>query len=110
MNIRDKRQLQFAKTWLQSDRFGILYLCPRFGKIYTVINILEQLDPRIRALIVYPDVKIKKSWEEDFHKREYINPNITFTTYMSLKKHRGKHYDLIILDEIHMMSDRKSVV
>lgn len=104
MNIRDKRQLQFAKTWLQSERFGILYLCPRFGKIYTTINILEQLNPRIKVLIAYPDVKIKKSWEEDFYKREYVNPNVTFTTYMSLKKHLDEYYDLIVLDEIHTMS------
>jgi superfamily II DNA or RNA helicase len=110
MNIRDRRQLQFAKTWLQSGRFGILYLCPRFGKIYTTINILEQLNPRIRVLIAYPDLKIKKAWEEDFHKRDYVNPNVAFTTYMSLKKHLDKHYDLVVLDEIHTMSAAQTEV
>lgn len=33
MSLRDKRQKEFADVWLKNKR-GILYLCPRFGKIY----------------------------------------------------------------------------
>jgi len=40
MTLRDKRQLEFANKWMV-NKFGILYLCPRFGKIFTTINILE---------------------------------------------------------------------
>jgi hypothetical protein len=68
-SIRDKRQQEFAKVWLENDKFGILNLCPRFGKIYTTINILEQLPKDINVLIAYPDLKIKAAWEEDFKTR-----------------------------------------
>ena len=105
LTLRDKRQAEFANTWLNNGKFGILYLCPRFGKIYTTINILEQLPKDTRVLIAYPDLKIKESWETDFKTRKYKNPNITYTTHLSIKKCVDEKYDLIVLDEIHLLSD-----
>ena len=105
MTLRDSRQKQFADIWMNHGKFGILNLCPRFGKIYTTINILEQLPKNINILIAYPDLKIKASWEEDFKARKYKNPNITYTTHLSLKKHTDTHFDLIIIDEIHLLSE-----
>jgi superfamily II DNA or RNA helicase len=104
MSLRDERQREFADVWLQK-RWGILNLCPRFGKIYTTINILEKMGKNIRLLIAYPDVKIKDSWEEDFKERKYNNPNITYTTHLSLHKHQAEEFDVVIIDEIHLLSD-----
>jgi len=104
-SIRDKRQQEFADVWLENDKFGILNLCPRFGKIYTTINILEKLPKGINILIAYPDLKIKAAWEEDFKIRKYKNPNITYTTHLSIKKHTETHFDLVVLDEIHLLSE-----
>lgn len=105
MNIRDQRQKEFANTWLSHGKFGILHLCPRFGKIYTTINILEQLPLDTSVLIAYPDLKIKDAWESDFERRGYENPNVVFSTHLSMKKHVGKEFDLIVLDEIHLLSE-----
>ena len=104
MTLRDKRQKEFAKLWLNSGRFGILNLCPRFGKIFTTINILEELKPK-RVLIAYPDKKIKQSWKDDFAKRGYDDSNVTYTTHLSLKKHLEEQFDLIVIDEIHLLSE-----
>jgi len=103
-SIRDKRQQEFADIWLKS-KHGILNLCPRFGKIYTTINALEKMPDDITILIAYPDVKIKDSWEADFEKRGYNNPNIAYTTHLSLKKYVDFEFDVIIIDEIHLLSD-----
>jgi superfamily II DNA or RNA helicase len=103
-SIRDKRQQEFADIWLKS-KHGILNLCPRFGKIFTTINALEKMPDDITILIAYPDVKIKDSWETDFEKRGYNNPNITYTTHLSLKKYVDYEFDVIIIDEIHLLSD-----
>lgn len=105
MSLRDERQKEFANTWLDHGRFGILNLCPRFGKIYTTINALEQLPPHSTVLIAYPDLKIKESWEIDFARREYNNPNITYTTHLSLHKYKEYDFDVIIIDEIHLLSE-----
>ena len=105
LTLRDKRQQEFAQVFLDHGEFGILNLCPRFGKIFTTINILEKLDDDINVLIAYPDLKIKSAWEEDFKKRKYKNQNITYTTHLSIKKHTAGFYDLVILDEIHLLSE-----
>jgi len=104
MTIRDRRQKEFADVWLKQGRHGILNLCPRFGKIFTTINILEELKPK-NVLIAYPDNKIKQSWKDDFVKRGYDTSNVTYTTHLSLKKHLSEQFDLIVIDEIHLLSE-----
>ena len=105
MTIRDKRQLEFADKWL-IDKHGILNLCPRFGKIRTSINILESFKPKLKSvLIAYPDNKIKESWQSDFADRGYLDANVTYTTHLSLKKYADKKFDLVIIDEIHLLSE-----
>jgi superfamily II DNA or RNA helicase len=105
MSLRDQRQKEFADIWMNSGKDGILNLCPRFGKIYTTINILERFKKDMKILIAYPDVKIKDSWEEDFETRGYKNPNVTYTTHLSLHKHIGGDHSMLIVDEIHLLSD-----
>ena len=105
MSLRDKRQQEFAKVWLNHGKFGILNLCPRFGKIYTTINALEKLPANSNILVAYPDLKIKESWEKDFETRGYKNTNITYTTHLSLKKYVDYFFDVIIIDEIHLLSE-----
>lgn len=106
ITLRDKRQVEFADVWLQSKR-GILYLCPRFGKIKTTINILEAMK-KPKTLIIYPIEPIKKSWEEDFIKWGYKPDNITYCTTASLWKLVATAstdlWDLIVIDEIHLLS------
>ena len=56
-------------------------------------------------LIAYPDKKIKQSWKDDFAKRGYDDSNVTYTTHLSLKKHLEEQFDLIVIDEIHLLSE-----
>lgn len=104
MTLRDQRQLEFADTWINTGKFGILNLCPRFGKIRTSINIIKKINPRT-ILIAYPDNKIKDSWKADFEELNYDDSNVTYTTHLSLKKYVNQGYDLIIIDEIHLLSE-----
>ena len=104
-SIRDVRQKEFADVWLK-EKHGILNLCPRFGKIRTSINILEHFKPKLKSvLIAYPDNKIKDSWQADFADRGYLDANVTYTTHLSLKKYADKKFDLVIIDEIHLLSE-----
>lgn len=103
MSLRDERQKQFAETWLKK-KHGILYLCPRFGKIFTSIYILEEMKPK-SILIVYPDKKIEDSWKSDFAEREYDDSNVTYTTHLSMHKVKDQQFDIVIIDEIHLLSE-----
>lgn len=104
MNLRDERQKEFAAKWLEKKK-GILYLCPRFGKIRTSIYIMEKMN-NPKTLIIYPIETIKKSWDEDLIKWNYNPDNITYCTTASLWKlaENPDIYDLIIVDECHLLS------
>ena len=104
MTLRDKRQAEFAEKWIKNGKFGILNLCPRFGKIRTTIHILNKLKPK-NVLIAYPDNKIKDSWKADFETMEYDDSNVTYTTHLSIKKYLDSQFDLIVIDEIHLLSE-----
>jgi len=103
MTLRDKRQKEFADVWLKHGKYGILNLCPRFGKIRTSIKILEKLKPE-SILIAYPDNKIKESWQTDFEDLGYDDSTVTYTTHLSLKKYAEQSFDIVIIDEIHLLS------
>jgi len=102
-SIRDVRQKEFADVWLKK-KHGILNLCPRFGKIRTSIKILEKLKPE-SILIAYPDNKIKESWQTDFEDLGYDDSIVTYTTHLSLKKYAELSFDVVIIDEIHLLSE-----
>jgi superfamily II DNA or RNA helicase len=105
MNTRDIRQEEFAKVWLKS-KHGILLLAPRFGKCRTSILALEKLKPK-SILIAYPDNKIKESWENDFRASGFDDSIVTYTTHLSLKKYTDKSFDVVIIDEIHLLSENQ---
>ena len=104
-SLRDIKQEQFAKEWIDKGKFGILLLTPRFGKCRTAIHIMREFNPHATVLIAYPDNKIKDSWIADFEEMGYDNPNITYTTHLSLKKYTPYEFDLVIIDEIHLLSE-----
>ena len=103
MTLRDQRQKEFADLWL-IEKWGILNLCPRFGKIRTTINILKKLKPK-SVLIAYPDNKIKDSWQADFKHTKYKEDGINYTTHLSMHKHQDVSFDLVVIDEIHLLSE-----
>ena len=104
MTLRDKRQKEFADVWM-TTKFGILNLCPRFGKIRVSINVFNKFPANSKILIAYPDGKIKESWESDFEALGYNNSNVSFTTHLSLKKHLEDTFDIVVIDEIHLLSE-----
>lgn len=104
MTIRDIRQREFADVWLKNGKHGILLLAPRFGKCRTSIYALEKINPK-SVLIAYPDNKIRDAWQSDFEDRGYDDSHVTYTTHLSLKKYADKKFDVVIIDEIHLLSD-----
>ena len=96
-NLRDLRQREFAEKWLQSRR-GIMLISPRMGKTRIAIFALQTYNNNLSVLIVYPDNKIRKSWEDEFLIMNYNTSKVTYTTHLSLHKYKEIKYDIIILD------------
>lgn len=108
MSIREERQEEFAKAYLVSNGKGILYLCPRFGKCRVAIQIFEEfhaLKPTI--LIAYPNISIEESWKEEFKIMKFDSSNVTFCTHLGLSKHINNTFSIIVVDEIHLLSEKQ---
>lgn len=105
-DIRTQRQLEFTKIWLDSNRKNIMNLCSRFGKCRLGYHILIALEAP-KTLICYPDEKIRDSWKKEFELCDYNDRNITYSTYLSLHKHVNEEYELVVLDEIHTLSENQ---
>ncbi len=109
-NSSDKRPNRRSEDSISGIK-GIIHLCPRSGKIRTSIRIFCKIQREIKKtpkiLILYPDANIKRSWEEDFVDVGYKNPNIEYSTFMSLNKVISNQYDIIVCDEIHLLSEKQ---
>jgi superfamily II DNA or RNA helicase len=107
--LRNQRQREFANEWLKT-KFGILYLCPRFGKIKTTINCLERFS-KPKVLVIHPIETIKKSWKDDLVKWNYDNDTIQYVTTTSLWKlaENPELFDVIVADEVHLFSSANLV-
>lgn len=103
--IREELQEKFAEIGYRKKR-GILKLAPRFGKCRVGIKILEKIGGSPRVLIVYPDNQIKQSWLDELSIMNHSDEHITFSSNISLPKHMGELWDVVILDEINRLSER----
>ena len=100
MKSRDEIQSEISEKIINSGMWGIALCAPRTGKIKITLNCLDKNDS---VLIAYPEVSIKKSWQDDIKKWKFKGKKIEYTTFMSFKKIR-KLYDILVIDEIHLLS------
>jgi superfamily II DNA or RNA helicase len=63
--------------------------------------------PLMKCLVVAPKKAIFQSWKDDAMKfgMEELLGRMTFTTYLSLNKHKPTDYDIVYLDEMHSLLD-----
>lgn len=82
---------------------GIVLASVRSGKtrqLLTAIREMSDNDLNTNILVGYPNVDIKNSWISECEKLDYY-PNITYSTFKSLKKVEDNKYDFVVMDEAH---------
>ena len=82
---------------------GIVLASVRSGKtrqLLTAIREMSDNDLDTTILVGYPNTDIKNSWIDECEKLEYY-PNITYSTFKSLKKVQDNKYDFVVFDESH---------
>lgn len=105
-----------AVELMKENNNVMLQWCTGLGKSKASIDILKYLfyehlmsedkqDKPFTVLLIVAETAHKKNWKEEFNKwkiEDYIwDKMVSVDTYASLKNHRDKHYNLIILDEGH---------
>lgn len=102
--MRAQRQQEAVESWLKSKRNSIIYASPRMGKTKIGIEIIKNTGFK-KVLIAYPNLPIKDSWESDFNKFSSPPKELLFSTFLSLSKVLLEPFELVILDEVHMLSE-----
>lgn len=103
-DIRDQLQQEAVEQYLSGKPKTCFNISVRFGKTRLGIMIMQALKAK-RVLILYPEVNIKKAWEDEFEKMGWRPEEVVYSTYISLIKQSGEKYDFIVGDEIHKASD-----
>lgn len=88
----------------------ILSLPTGMGKSKLALDACYSKGPLLpKVLIVYPKKVNKNNWISEYNKWGYEKDlsNTTFTTYNSLYKYANEHWDVVIFDEGHHLSDAK---
>lgn len=93
-------QSEAVESLLKTKRSGVA-VSMGVGKTLIGLKHLDTLAPA-RVLVVAPKKSIFQSWKDEMvkHNLQYLEPYITFSTYISLPK-QDLNYDVIYLDECH---------
>jgi len=111
MTYREVVQKDALAIAVQHKRCG-LGVSMGVGKTRIAIQHLQRnYNPFIKALVVIPKNAVAQSWIDELKKMEIesLVKHITFTTYLSLKKHEPNEYDVVYLDECHSLLDKHEI-
>jgi superfamily II DNA or RNA helicase len=100
MTTKDTVQQLALESVLKFRRSGVV-LSVGAGKTKLGLMYLNKVGGK--TLILVPKLDIIKSWQDDAIKfnYEHVMENVTFSTYLSLKKHDLPQFQNIVMDEAH---------
>ncbi len=102
-NLRQQIQERASKVILL-EKDLLVDISIRVGKTRIALMAVEEYD---NVLVCYPNTVIRQSWIDETFSDKYpmkFAHTMTFTTFSSLKKHKDKFYDYIIIDEAQKLS------
>lgn len=97
-----KRDEEIAKIKNMTAKTLVLELPTSFGKTKAALEYVGNKAQNI--LVVVPRNVLKTTWKNEIEKWGYDISNYEFTTYRSLHK-CTKHYNFVIFDEAHHLSE-----
>jgi superfamily II DNA or RNA helicase len=110
---KDQVQEEAELAINQNGGKGIVVMATGTGKSKIVINRAKRkYKPTMRILIVVPTEKLRDvNWKNEFSKWDcsaiYEN-NVERACYISINKIHQQHYDLVVLDEVHNITENNS--
>lgn len=84
----------------------LLELPTSFGKTKQALDLMNKRKPK-SILILVPRLVLIDNWKEEFTKWKlngYLK-YVTFSTYVGIKKHKDKSFDMLISDECHHFTE-----
>ena len=105
ISSRDIIQKEALDIAIANKRCG-LGISMGVGKTRIAIQHLQYCyNPLIEALVVIPKHSVAQSWVDELEKMNLSSllKHITFTTYLSINKHKPTEFDVVYLDECHSL-------
>lgn len=106
MTKKDEVQRRLINTIVASDFRGIVLSSVRSGKTRILITAIKEHckieNPRV--LVLYPNIDIKKSWEDECAKIR-CPFEITYCTFISIEKVMNGDWDYVVFDEAHLIPE-----
>lgn len=104
---KDQREQLLAEIASAQVSDFILQLPTGFGKCKVAIEILRNKKIEASILVVIPKLVLINNWKDEFVKwgSGDLLPQVTFTTYISLKKYTESTFNAVVFDECHHLSD-----
>jgi len=114
--LKDKQQKKALNHWAMNSFHGSIIAGTGFGKsrcgVIAVGETIKRLkdseenveNREITGLVLVPTTQLKDQFKEEFIKWGYEDclDTVDFMCYQSAYKMIGKHYDVVICDEIHL--------
>jgi superfamily II DNA or RNA helicase len=117
LSSKVKSRLQHEANFMHklSNRWGLICMATGTGKSKTAIDAIKTLvgfRSSARILIVVPTAKLRdKTWKNEFIEwgaKDIWDNSVEKICYASLSKKEGCYYDLVIMDEVHNLTERSS--
>ena len=95
---------------IENNCRGIVLSSVRSGKTRVLLKTIERYfkDKNPKILVLYPNIDIKLSWEKECEIIDYF-PDITYCTFASIAKIVDEKWDIIIIDEAHLLGKKNQL-
>ena len=117
VKTRDDFQKEALNAWARQGFKGSVIAATGFGKSrvaslaigYSLDELVESGDTKSRCLVLVPTIQLQNQFPHELKKwgfEEYLD-RIDFMCYASAHKMEGKHYHVVVCDEVHLgLSDK----
>ena len=104
-------QEKIINTIIENNCRGIVLSSVRSGKSRILLRTVERYfkDKNPKMLVLYPNIDIKLSWEKECEIIDYF-PDITYCTFASISKIIEEKWDIVIIDEAHLLAPDTQLV
>jgi superfamily II DNA or RNA helicase len=113
--VKNRLQYEANQAHKLSNRWGLICMATGTGKSKVAIDAIKTLvgfRPESRILIVVPTAKLRdKTWKDEFAvwgAEQIWKDSVEKICYASLSKKEGSYYDLVIMDEVHNLTEKSS--
>ena len=103
-------QEKIINTIIENNCRGIILASVRSGKTRQLLMSIKKYfkDKNPKVLVLYPNIDIKLSWEKECEIINYF-PDITYCTFASIAKIVDEKWDIIIIDEAHLLGEENQL-